>query len=225
MQKTCVGPKPWFSRKSTESSERDQLLENIVSWPRTIMALRIPQRPPRMRSTRGLSVPSQSSMAPCQQDLATCQRQIIRARDPCQDAASSTAEGNICSSRSSRSRQRRTSSSQRQAARRASRPACFSARWSCARHSKRAASSPPRGTLPQAWPLSGPRAPRAPFVSSQWSCSHSSRVCCRMLKARSSVGSHICELREMISVRASLMTSCSSNCVLSRASSMVTATQ
>mmetsp|Transcript_108312 Transcript_108312/g.323910 ORF Transcript_108312/g.323910 Transcript_108312/m.323910 type:complete len:226 (+) Transcript_108312:791-1468(+) len=225
MQRAWVQPNPWSLWKSSESRDRDQPLENIVNCPRTITALRTPPRPPATRSTRGLSVPSHRSIEPCQQDRTRCHRQSTWAQDPCQAVASSTADGKSCSSRSSSNRQRRTSSSQRQAARWASRPACFSARWSCARHSMREASSPPRATLPQTCPPSGPRGPRAPFVSSQWSCSHSSRVCWRMPKARSSVGSHNCMLRDTISARASLMTSCSSNCVLSRASSMLTATQ
>mmetsp|Transcript_16265 Transcript_16265/g.47541 ORF Transcript_16265/g.47541 Transcript_16265/m.47541 type:complete len:226 (+) Transcript_16265:654-1331(+) len=225
MQKTCVSPKPWSLWNKSDSSDRDQLLENMVNCPSTMTALKIPQSPPRTRSTRGLSAPSQSSTAPCQQERATCQRQSMPKQGPCHDAASSKAEGNICSSRSSSSRQRRTSSSQRQAARRASSPAFFRAVWSWARHSRRVASSPPRGTLPQPWLVSGGRVPRAPFVNSQCSCSHSSRVSCRTLKACSSLGSQICTLREAISVRASAMTSWSSNCVLSRASSRLTAAQ
>mmetsp|Transcript_86069 Transcript_86069/g.221620 ORF Transcript_86069/g.221620 Transcript_86069/m.221620 type:complete len:213 (+) Transcript_86069:503-1141(+) len=212
MQRSWVAPKPWPFLKSSESRDSDQLLENIVSCPSTITTLRTPQRPPAMRKTRGLRVPIHRSTAPWQRVLVHGQRQSTCSQEPCQDDATSTADGYRRSSRSSRIRQRLTRSSQRQAARRASRPACLRARWSSPRLSMRVASrvfpasSPPRGMLPQPWPPAS-LGPRAPLVSSQWSCSHSSSVACRVLKARSRSGSHICMLRDEISVRASLITS------------------
>mmetsp|Transcript_100730 Transcript_100730/g.285509 ORF Transcript_100730/g.285509 Transcript_100730/m.285509 type:complete len:208 (+) Transcript_100730:790-1413(+) len=183
---------------------------------------------PARRKKLDLSLASHRTVAVRQQVRTEWQRQNIRANVPCHEVATSTSDGNFCSSRFSSIRHVPTSPSQRHAARRASRPACFNARCNCARDSMRVASSPPgppRGTLPHPCPAPCSRGPRAPFVSSQWSCSHSSSVACNVLNAASIAGSQFCMFRERISVRASLIMSWSSYCVLSLAFSMVAATE
>mmetsp|Transcript_65745 Transcript_65745/g.189565 ORF Transcript_65745/g.189565 Transcript_65745/m.189565 type:complete len:256 (-) Transcript_65745:481-1248(-) len=204
-----------------------RLRRGTLTWARTIAPLSKAHMKEATRNTHRRKWRSHIVTTLCQNDLAGCHWQMPRAQEPSHDAASSAADGYICSSRSCNARHCRTSSSHRQAARRASNADCFRERCNSTRLGKRDASSPPRGTLPQLlWiPPSARFAFRAPWVSSQCNCSDSSSVSWRTSKARSIAGSQVCTLRVTISMRASLITSCNSNCVLNRASSIATAMQ
>mmetsp|Transcript_146218 Transcript_146218/g.379945 ORF Transcript_146218/g.379945 Transcript_146218/m.379945 type:complete len:250 (-) Transcript_146218:566-1315(-) len=226
MQHACVSQKPWHSLNNKASKDNDQLSENMVICPKTMTPLSTPHNPPAMRRTRGRNTCSQSKMMACQIDRAERELQKTRTQESCQEAASSPAEGYICSCSSSSRRQRWMSPFHLHAARRASKPACFNERCKSPRVSRCGTPPPPRGKPPQPWvPRLAPLDLWAPLVSSQWSCSHSSNVCCRMPKAFSSEASHMCAFLQATSLRASLMYSCNSYCVLNLASSSATALQ